>query len=158
VKPPAVVQYAKRPLSTVQPVASLNREAVDGRAESLSSSTDDGTLRRTILPGLVVGDPKNLGSGLALDEVDGTPKDEPAIDGDRIRAAAWIVTGLPWQAERKLEKPWLPLRARGQLVNPDTKIRSHARDLVLPDSVDGRREALVVVRRDARASVFVQRF
>ena len=64
--------------------------------------------------------------------------------------AGRIVPGLPGQAKRELEEPRLPFGIRRELIDPHAEIGSDARDLVLPDSVDGGREALVVFRRDAR--------
>ena len=158
VNPPEVVQYEKR--AAFAPCRRwlrcfFDREAVDDRLK-LRSPADDGAFRRAVLSCLVIGHPQNLRPGLALDQIDRAAKHESTVDRDRILEAGWIVSGLPGQAERELEQPRLPFGIRRKLIDPHAEIGSQARDLVLPDAIDRRREALGVFRRDARERV-VQR-
>ena len=57
---------------------------------------------------------------------------------------------LAGQAEGKLEQPRFPFGIRRKLVDPHAQVCPHARDFVLPDAIDRRREAFVVFRRDTR--------
>ena len=92
----------------------------------------------------MIGDPQNLRPGLALDKIDRAAKDKATVDGDRSFEAAWIVSWLSGQAEGELEKQRFPLCIRRKLIDPHAQIGPHARDFVLPDAIDCRREALVV--------------
>ena len=133
----------------------LDSEAVDDRLQ-LRSPTDEGAFGGTVLSCLVIGDPQDLRPGFALDEIDRAAKDEPPVDGDRILETRWIVSGLPGETEGELEEQRFPFSIRRKLIDPHAQVGAHARDFVLPDAIDRRREAFVVFRRDTLERV-VQR-
>ena len=71
---------------------------------------------------LVIGHTQDPGARFTLDEIDGSSKDEPALNRHGIRAAERIVTRFTRQTERELEQPGLPLGALCQPVHPHPKI------------------------------------
>src|SRR4051812_241801 len=66
------------------------------------SASDDQLGRRTVLPGLMVGDAQLPGLGVPLDQIDRSPQDEPAVHRHRLETAPWI-TAFVAQSETELE-------------------------------------------------------
>ena len=128
----------------------LEDERVEHRLQRLSAA-DDHPVLRADLARLVVGGALHA-RRVALDQIDGPPELDPAIElHRRVLARRIALTALlETETEGQLEEGRLPRRIERRAAQPFAQIRADAGHAVLPHALDRRRQPVLVLRDDVR--------